>query len=261
LNALSAWEEVMARQILKKTEKKKSKSKPAVKANKKLNKINKVKKPAVKIVKTVKKTKPNKATKKVVKKAVKNKGVKSNQTSKIVNKKKVVQKPIKKQVSSKPSVVKVVNVVKKQPDKNTRVVRETKKMNTVLKVKDSYEDYMTTINKEHFRTILLNWKKQLLGEMERTVHHMQDDVTAFADPNDRATQEEEFSIELRTRDRERKLIKKIEEAITKLDNSDYGYCEDCGIEIGLKRLEARPTATLCIDCKTIEEIREKSSSD
>jgi DnaK suppressor protein len=86
---------------------------------------------------------------------------------------------------------------------------------------------------------------------------MQDEAANFPDPNDRATQESEFSLELRTRDRERKLIKKIEETLTKIDNDEYGYCEACGVEIGLRRLEARPTANLCIDCKSLEEIREK----
>jgi DnaK suppressor protein len=86
---------------------------------------------------------------------------------------------------------------------------------------------------------------------------MQDEVTMFADPNDRASQESDMALELRNRDRERKLIKKIDETLGKINEHDYGYCESCGVEIGLKRLEARPTATLCIDCKTLDEIREK----
>jgi len=122
------------------------------------------------------------------------------------------------------------------------------------------EDYMKPEKEAYFHEILLNWKKQLLSEMERTVHHMQDEAANFPDPNDRATQEEEFSLELRTRDRERKLVKKIDEAIQRLDNHEYGYCEACGVEIGEPRLIARPTATLCIDCKTIDEIREKHFS-
>ncbi len=110
---------------------------------------------------------------------------------------------------------------------------------------------------EHFRDILLRWRHELMQEVDRTVHHMQDDAGNFPDPNDRATQEEEFALELRTRDRERKLIKKINESLAALEIGDYGYCEVCGVEIGVKRLEARPTATLCIDCKTLDEIREK----
>jgi DnaK suppressor protein len=110
---------------------------------------------------------------------------------------------------------------------------------------------------EHFRDILLAWKRSLMEEVDRTVHHMQDDAANFPDPNDRATQESEFSMELRARDRERKLIKKIDESIRNLDNEEFGYCEQCGVEIGVKRLEARPTATLCIDCKILDEIKER----
>jgi DnaK suppressor protein len=119
------------------------------------------------------------------------------------------------------------------------------------------EEYMNEAQVEHFRRILQNWKAELMREVDRTVHHMQDEAANFPDPNDRATQESEFSLELRTRDRERKLIKKIEEALENLERGDYGYCETCGVEIGLRRLEARPTATQCIDCKTLDEIREK----
>jgi DnaK suppressor protein len=110
---------------------------------------------------------------------------------------------------------------------------------------------------EHFRQILLLWKQQLLEEFERIKHHMQDDAANFPDPLDRAAQEEEFNFELRARDRERKLVKKIEEALDRIDNHEYGYCVECGAEIGIRRLEARPTATQCIDCKTFEEIKEK----
>ena len=120
------------------------------------------------------------------------------------------------------------------------------------------EEYMNDAQVEHFRQILLNWRSQLREEVDRTVHHMQDEAANFPDPNDRATQEEEFTLELRTRDRERKLIKKIDESLDDLDKGDYGYCESCGTEIGIRRLEARPTATLCIDCKTLDEIREKN---
>ena len=117
--------------------------------------------------------------------------------------------------------------------------------------------YMNPAQVEHFREQLINWKQSLMEEVERTVHHMQDEASNFPDPNDRATQEEEFALELRTRDRERKLIRKIDESLMMLDSGDYGYCEICGGEIGIQRLEARPTATLCIDCKTLDEIKEK----
>jgi DnaK suppressor protein len=121
------------------------------------------------------------------------------------------------------------------------------------------EEYMNDFQISHFQTILRMWKSELMEEVDRTVHHMQDDAANFPDPNDRATQESEFGLELRTRDRERKLIKKIDESIADLDSGDYGFCESCGINIGLRRLEARPTATLCIDCKTLDEIREKQT--
>lgn len=109
----------------------------------------------------------------------------------------------------------------------------------------------------HFRNILETLKIELSQDIDRTVHTMQDEATVFADPNDRASQESDMALELRNRDRERKLIKKIDETIAKIDAGEYGYCDSCGVEIGLKRLEARPTATLCIDCKTLDEMREK----
>lgn len=119
------------------------------------------------------------------------------------------------------------------------------------------EEYMSEKQIEHFKNILTAWRSELMEEVDRTVHHMQDEAANHPDPADRATQEEEFSLELRARDRERKLIKKINESLTACDNGEYGYCESCGVEIGIRRLEARPTATLCIDCKTLDEIREK----
>lgn len=122
------------------------------------------------------------------------------------------------------------------------------------------EEYMNAAQEAHFKKILKAWKQSLMEEADRTVHHMQDEAANFPDPNDRASQESEFSLELRTRDRERKLLKKITEIIASIDSHDYGYCESCGVEIGIRRLEARPTATQCIDCKTLDEIREKQMS-
>lgn len=119
------------------------------------------------------------------------------------------------------------------------------------------EEYMNDAQYEHFKVILSAWKTQLMQEVDRTVHHMQDEAANFPDPVDRASQEEEFSLELRTRDRERKLLKKIIQSLGKIDDDEYGYCESCGIEIGIRRLEARPTAELCIDCKTLDEIKER----
>ncbi len=119
------------------------------------------------------------------------------------------------------------------------------------------EEYMNDKQKAHFKKILEAWRDQLRKEVERTVDHMNDETANYPDPLDRATQEEEFALELRARDRERKLIKKIEKTIRKIDSDDFGYCEDCGEEIGIKRLEARPTAELCVNCKNLAEIKEK----
>ncbi len=119
------------------------------------------------------------------------------------------------------------------------------------------EEYMNAKQRSHFRKILDSLKAELSQEIDRTVHTMQDEATVFADPNDRASQESDMALELRNRDRERKLIKKIDETIGRIESGEYGYCDSCGVEIGLKRLEARPTATLCIDCKTLDELREK----
>lgn len=119
------------------------------------------------------------------------------------------------------------------------------------------EEYMNEAQRAHFKAMLLDWRSELMQEVDRTVNHMKDEAANFPDPADRATQEEEFSLELRTRDRERKLIRKIDQTMERINQDDYGYCDACGIEIGIKRLEARPTAELCIDCKTLAEIKEK----
>jgi len=121
------------------------------------------------------------------------------------------------------------------------------------------EEYMNEDQRDHFRNILNNWKLQLMQEVDRTVTHMRDEATNYPDPSDRASQEEEFSLELKTRDRERRLIKKIDSTLEMISLDDYGFCESCGIEIGIRRLEARPTATQCIDCKTLDEIKERQT--
>ncbi|CAI8224242.1 MAG: RNA polymerase-binding transcription factor DksA [Marinobacterium sp. xm-d-530] len=125
-------------------------------------------------------------------------------------------------------------------------------------IKDS-EEYMNDAQKDHFRLILREWKRELMEEVDMTINHLKEEASNFADPADRASQEEEFSLELRTRDRERKLIRKIDKALESIDEDDFGFCEACGVEIGIRRLEARPTATLCIDCKTLAEIKEKQT--
>ena len=122
---------------------------------------------------------------------------------------------------------------------------------------NAHEEYMNELQKEHFHNILAKWKNQLMSEVDSTVGHMKQEALSLPDPLDRATQEEGFNLELRTRDRERKLIKKIEQSLDDIDKGVYGYCEECGVDIGIRRLEARPTADKCIDCKTFSEIRER----
>ena len=186
-------------------------------------------------------------------------------------KKAVARKTAKKAVPKKKSAVR--KTVKKAAPKKKTAAKKTVSRKTRRRSNGSSqigpvpgiapyaekrgEEYMNEKQVAHFRNILMAWKKELMEEVDRTVHHMQDDAANFPDPNDRATQESEFSMELRARDRERKLIKKIDESVHNLENDDYGYCEACGVEIGVKRLEARPTANLCIDCKILDEIREK----
>jgi len=200
--------------------------------------------------------------------AVKKKAVTSRAT---VKKKTVTKKPVarkaavKKAAPKKKAAAKKVTV-KKVPAKKT-AVRKTASRGTTSQVgpvpgiapyqEKKGEEYMNDRQVEHFRNILLAWKRSLMEEVDRTVHHMQDDAANFPDPNDRATQESEFSMELRARDRERKLIKKIDESMRNLENEEFGFCEQCGVEIGVRRLEARPTATLCIDCKILDEIKER----
>ncbi|WP_230209670.1 RNA polymerase-binding protein DksA [Solemya velum gill symbiont] len=187
---------------------------------------------------------------------------------KVALKKKVAVK--KKAVAKKKVAVKKKAVAKKKVVAKKKAA--TKKKATAAQANDSSllgtfgfapyeptkkEEYMNEAQEEHFRAILNAWKASLMEEVDRTVHHMQDDAANFPDPNDRASQESEFSLELRTRDRERKLIKKITSTLDRLDAGDYGWCDSCGVEIGIRRLEARPTADLCVDCKTLEEIKEK----
>jgi DnaK suppressor protein len=122
------------------------------------------------------------------------------------------------------------------------------------------EKYMNKNQLAHFQAILDGWRDELMEEVSQTVHTMQDETINHPDPNDRASQETDLSLELRSRDRERKLLKKIAEAVEDIKSGDYGFCENCGVEIGIQRLEARPTATLCIDCKTLDEIRERQKA-
>ena len=199
------------------------------------------------------------ATKKAVKSkaAVKKKTVAKKKTVK----KTAVKKATPKKVATEKTVTKKATPKKAAPKKAATRRRPSSQIGPVPGIapykEKKGEEYMNDDQLEHFREILGAWKGELMQEVDRTVHHMQDDAANFPDPNDRATQESEFSMELRARDRERKLIKKIDESMSTLDRDDFGYCEACGVEIGVKRLEARPTATLCIDCKILDEIREK----
>ena len=186
----------------------------------------------------------------------------------MVQKKSLMQKAIEaaKKVVAKPVTAKKVTAkkvtAKKVTAKKVTAKKVTAKKSGGLKKFNSYkpklnESYMNKSQIKHFIKILNDWKLELGNDINRTVSHMQDELTAYADPNDRASQESDMALELRNRDRERKLIKKIDTTLLNIKNGDYGYCNLCGEEIGLNRLLARPTATLCIDCKTLDEIREK----
>ena len=186
-------------------------------------------------------------------------------TSKTKTKKKSVKK-----LQPKKSNTKKVAAKKRAPAKKTKVTKVVKKQVTKkiannkskiapYKLKKN-EKYMSAAMKRHFIAVLLLWKEHLKEEMQKTFDHLKTKGETYADPVDRASQEEEFAFELRTRDRERKLINKIGISIEQIKQDDYGWCESCGDEIGIKRLEARPTATHCIDCKTLDEIKEKQLS-
>jgi DnaK suppressor protein len=190
-------------------------------------------------------------TKKTVKKAAN----KKNPTKKAVTKKAVSKKVATKKVVAKKTAAKKV-----APKKTTKQDKyEEAQFLASIKpyVLKKNEKYMNAKQQKHFQDILGTWKEQLQIEQDRTADKIQQNVSHFPDESDRATHEEEFTLELRTRERERKLLSKINESIEDLRSDDYGYCSSCGIEIGIRRLEARPTATRCIDCKTIEEIHER----
>lgn len=238
-----------------------AKKKPAAK-KKTAKKTSAAKKKAAKKAPVAKK---KAAKKKVVKKKTAKKATAKKKT---IAKKKVTAKKKATPAKKKPTAKKKTTAKKKPAARKTASSKARPKRRVSTTEFKSYtpyeakkgEEYMNSKQVGHFRQILNNWKRELMEEVDRTVHHMQDEAANFPDPNDRATQESEFAMELRTRDRERKLIKKIDEALGHLDNGEYGYCEQCGVEIGIRRLEARPTATLCIDCKSLDEIREKTRS-
>jgi len=183
---------------------------------------------------------------------------KTTSTKKSSAKKTTAKKAIaKKQIVKKIAIKKTA--VRKTPAKKSIKSAAAKKRATPI---SSYkgrkgEKYMSAAMKKHFNAVLIEWREHLRDEMQKTFDHLKNKGESYADPIDRASQEEEFAFELRTRDRERKLLNKIASSLEQIKQDDYGYCYACGIEIGVKRLEARPTATHCIDCKTLDEIKEK----
>jgi len=205
-------------------------------------------------------TKKTTTTKKASKKAAPKKVVKKTTIKKSLAKKTPAKKTsAKKVVAKKTTPKKIVKkaVAKKAPTKKA-VAKKTKKPVQISSYKaKKNEKYMSAAMKKHFIQVLIEWREHLREEMQKTFNHLRNKGETFADPVDRASQEEEFAFELRTRDRERKLINKINVSLEQIKQDDYGYCHACGIEIGVKRLEARPTATHCIDCKTLDEIKEK----
>ena len=246
-------------------------------SRKKVAKKKVAKKPVSRKKPAKKKLSKKKVAKKAAKKASKKKVVKK--AAKKVSKKKVAKKAAKKASKKKASSKKKAVSRKKAPSRKKAAgkkvarkapVRRARSRSDVLSGPihgiDPYkarrgEDYMSDAQLEHFNEILSAWKRELMFEVDRTVHHMQDEAANFPDPNDRATQESEFGLELRTRDRERKLLRKIESALARLEDGSYGFCDETGEEIGLKRLEARPVATLCLEAQERRELAERQFRD
>ena len=247
----------------KKVSKKKVTKKPVSK--KKVSKKKVVKKP-------VSKKKVSKKKAPVKKKVAKKKAAKKTVSKKKVSKKKA---PIKKKVAKKKAAQKTVSkkkpvAKKKAPARKKAPLRAAARKRNPLSgpihgiapYKPARgEEYMSASQLQHFHDILSAWKSELIVEVDRLVHHMQDEAANFPDPNDRATQESEFGLELRTRDRERKLLRKIESALTRVDDGSYGFCDKTGEEIGLKRLEARPVATLSLEAQERREMSERQFRD
>ncbi len=232
--------------------KKASKKKPA------RTKVSRKKASKKKVAKKASKKKASK--KKVAKKASKKKAVSRKKVAKKASKKKAS----KKKVASKKRPVARKKVARKAPARRAQSRGDllTGPIHGIGPYKALRgEDYMSETQLEHFQDILAAWKKELMFEVDRTVHHMQDEAANFPDPNDRATQESEFGLELRTRDRERKLLRKIDSALIRIDDGSYGFCDETGEEIGLKRLEARPVATLCLEAQERRELAERQFRD
>ncbi len=254
----------------KKATRKKAAAKKKVARKKVAKKKTTVKKAAKKKVARKKAARKKTARKKVAnKKAAKKKVAKKKTAKKKVAKKKVAasKKGRKKAVRKKPASRKAAakKVSRKKPARRKKARRGSLLSGPSTEFKPYSrgrgESYMNDAQLEHFKEKLLSWKRELMEEVDRTVHHMKDEAANFPDPNDRATQESEFSLELRTRDRERKLLRKIDSALQRIKDGSYGYCEETGEEIGLKRLEARPVATLCLEAQERRELAEKQYRD
>ena len=250
----------------KKVSKKKVAKKAARKASKKkVSKKKVARKKAAK--KTAKKASKKKASKKKVskKKVAKKKVAKKKTAKKKVAKKKVSKKKTAKKVSKKKAAPRKKTVTRKKAAARGARSRADVLSGPIHGIEPYKarrgEEYMSAGQLEHFEKILTAWKRELMFEVDRTVHHMQDEAANFPDPNDRATQESEFGLELRTRDRERKLLRKIDSALARIEEGSYGYCDETGEEIGLKRLEARPVATLCLEAQERRELAERQFRD
>jgi len=252
---------------------KKAASKKSTARKKAVSKSKVTKKKASRKKVASKKAPGKKASKKKVSKKT---ATKKKASKKKASKKKVAKKPVaKKKVTAKKVASKKVSRKKPASTKRSPVTKKAaagprRSLGDVLTgpihgitpyQPKRGEQYMSDGQLEHFREILNAWKRELMFEVDRTVHHMQDEAANFPDPNDRATQESEFGLELRTRDRERKLLRKIDAALARIDEGTYGYCDETGEEIGLKRLEARPVATLCLEAQERRELAERQFRD
>jgi DnaK suppressor protein len=205
-----------------------------------------------KISKVTPKTKTNK-TKVTNTKITKAKTTKSSKAVKMAAKPKSKTVPPKKTTKKMP--------LETKRSIKPKVIARNNKQSDKPPLTFQADEYMDAKQQEHFRAILLRWKTQIMEKVDNTKSHMQEEVANYPDPIDRANHEEEFNLELRTRDRERKLIHKIDDALGRIKDGDYGYCDACGAEIGVKRLEARPTATQCIECKKIAEVKERQTGE
>jgi DnaK suppressor protein len=275
--ATTSKRKVAAKKVSKKKVARKKVARKTV-ARKKVSKKKVVRKASKKKVsrkKVARKASKKKASrKKVARKASKKKVSRKKPAKKKAAKKKVAKKKIAKKASKK-KVSKKKVLIKKRPVTRKKVTRKAPArrarsrgdlLSGPIHGVGPYkarrgEDYMSETQLGHFFDILDAWKQELMFEVDRTVHHMQDEAANFPDPNDRATQESEFGLELRTRDRERKLLRKIESALIRIDDGSYGFCDETGEEIGLKRLEARPVATLCLEAQERRELAERQFRD